>query len=138
MGVNMKQELMLFIFELNKQGLITLPKEDADAVKQHHKDHCGINSPVHRHIRGRENWPEPQDTFLVPELEKMVGESLGGIPGGKEETLKQRAERVLKPLAMAGDSRLYAAKKAYEKTHKIDDLFATMDMMGCLPPARKL
>ena len=36
------------------------------------------------------------------------------------------------------DSRLYAAKKAYEKTHKIDDLFATMDMMGCLPPARKL
>ena len=52
--------------------------------------------------------------------------------------MKQRAERVLKPLAMAGDSRLYAAKKAYEKTHKIDDLFATMDMMGCLPPARKL
>merc|ERR1712216_408711 len=97
MGVNMKQELMLFIFELNKQGLITLPKEDADAVKQHHKDHMGINSPAHRHIRGRENWPEPQDTFLVPELEKMVG------------------ERVLKPLAMAGDSRLYAAKKAYEK-----------------------
>jgi uncharacterized protein YukE len=138
MGVNMKQELMLFIFELNKQGLITLPKEDADAVKKHHKDHMGINSPVHRHIRGRENWPEPQDTFLVPELEKMVGESLGGIPGGKEETMKQRAERVLKPLAMAGDSRLYAAKKAYEKTHKIDDLFATMDMMGCLPPARKL
>merc|ERR1739848_828261 len=66
MGVNMKQELMLFIFELNKQGLITLPKEDADAVKQHHKDHMGINSPVHRHIRGRENWPEPQDTFWCP------------------------------------------------------------------------
>jgi len=138
MGVNMKQELMLFIFELNRQGLITLNKEDGEAVKQHHADHMGINSPVHRHIRGRENWPEPKDSFLVPELEKMVGDSLGGLPHGKEESMKQRAERVLKPLAMAGDSRLYAAKVAYEKTHKIDDLFATMDMMGCLPPARKL
>ena len=105
-------------------------------------------------LRTAQHWPSVRKASIIQEirdefrrnaseaepakLEKMVGESLGGIPGGKEETLKQRAERVLKPLAMAGDSRLYAAKKAYEKTHKIDDLFATMDMMGCLPPARKL
>ena len=125
------------LVELNKQGLITVPKEDADAVKQHHKDHCGINSPVHRHIRGRENWPEPQDTFLVPELEKMVAEDLGGLPGSVAQSLKQRGEKVLKPLAMAGDSRLWAAKQAYEASLQLSDLWETLDSLGALPPLPK-
>ena len=43
---------------------------------------------------------------------------------------------MLKPLALKGDSRLYAAKKAYEASGNLDDLWGTLEILQALPPAR--
>ena len=44
----------------------------------------------------------------------------------------------LKPLALKGDSRLYAAMKAYRSSENLDDLWGTLDILQALPPARKV
>ncbi|KAH8057289.1 mannosyl-oligosaccharide 1,2-alpha-mannosidase [Aureococcus anophagefferens] len=127
--------LLVFLYELEKAGHITLPEEGAGATPLK----GGLNSPVQRQIRGRENWEAPSDSFLVPELEKLINDDLGGVPGPGQvgnESLRSRGERVLKPLALKGDSRLYAAKKAYEASGNLDDLWGTLEILQALPPAR--
>ena len=134
-AADIRAELLVFLYELEKAGHITLPEEGAGATPLK----GGLNSPVQRQIRGRENWEAPNDSFLVPELEKLINDDLGGVPGPGQvgnESLRSRGERVLKPLALKGDSRLYAAKKAYEASGNLDDLWGTLEILQALPPAR--
>ncbi|KAH8085039.1 mannosyl-oligosaccharide 1,2-alpha-mannosidase [Aureococcus anophagefferens] len=134
-AADIRAELLVFLYELEKAGHITLPEEGAGATPLR----GGLNSPVQRQIRGRENWEAPSDSFLVPELEKLINDDLGGVPGPGQvgnESLRSRGERVLKPLALKGDSRLYAAKKAYEASGNLDDLWGTLEILQALPPAR--
>ncbi|KAK7233646.1 mannosyl-oligosaccharide 1,2-alpha-mannosidase [Aureococcus anophagefferens] len=119
-AADIRAELLVFLYELEKAGHITLPEEGAGATPLK----GGLNSPVQRQIRGRENWEAPSDSFLVPELEKLINDDLGGVPGPGQ------------PLALKGDSRLYAAKKAYEASGNLDDLWGTLEILQALPPAR--
>ncbi|KAJ8610094.1 hypothetical protein CTAYLR_007095 [Chrysophaeum taylorii] len=137
-----RHELLAFIFELEQRGHIR-PDDVGASLSAPRAPSVSLAS---RNIPGRETWPEPRDSYLVPELAKVesVSRPPAASPASKQQqqhdamsvartsAIRSRLEPLLRPLAMAGDARLYSAMKTYRSTNNIVDFWDTLENLHAL------